>query len=266
MATKTKEQMDAMSARDQIWEALNSTYGQQIEKSNASYDAAIAQQDRSMLQRGMQRSSYGQQILGNMQNQKVKAANDLGTQMTAEYLNRLYQVGRDEKADEQWQANFDEQKRQYEQNFGYQKERDTVSDSQWKQQFDFSTKSADQQLAYNYVTAIIANGGNPSDDLLARAGLSRADADAMKYVAPTVSGGGGGGGYRGGGSGDDGGSGGSDGWLNSLFGSTGSNIYSAATKIAGAVASGSNKAYNKQVANDLSSSTAKKEKAALRNT
>lgn len=40
--------------------------------------------------------------------------------------------------------------------------------------------TADQTLAYNYVASILAQGGTPSDDLLARAGLSRADANAMK--------------------------------------------------------------------------------------
>lgn len=48
-----------------------------------------------------------------------------------------YQVGRDEVADSQWQATFDEGIRQYEQNFGYQKDRDAVADSQWNQSFEY---------------------------------------------------------------------------------------------------------------------------------
>jgi hypothetical protein len=51
--------------------------------------------------------------------------------------------------------------------------------------------SDDQKLSYNYVAQIIANGNDPSDDLLRRAGLSREDANAMKAQAQKSSGGGG---------------------------------------------------------------------------
>ena len=251
MATKTKQEMDQMSARDQVWEALNTSYGQSIDKSNASYDSAIAQQDRSMIGRGMQRSSYGQQILANMQNQKVKAANDLEAQKNAEYMNRLYQIGRDEVADNQWERQFGENQRQFNENMAYNRERAAVSDNQWerqfatsneqweksfnaqndqwKQQFDYTKMSDDQKLAYNYVTAIIGQGGTPSDDLLARAGLSRTDANAM--TAQVASGGGGGGRRGSGGGGDGDTTGGGDSWADSLFATNASNTISSAAQI-----------------------------------
>lgn len=251
MATKTKQEMDQMSARDQVWEALNTSYGQSIDKSNASYDSAIAQQDRSMIGRGMQRSSYGQQILANMQNQKVKAANDLEAQKNAEYMNRLYQIGRDEVADNQWERQFGENQRQFNENMAYNKERAAVADNQWerqfatsneqweksfnaqndqwKQQFEYTKMSDDQKLAYNYVTAIIGQGGTPSDDLLARAGLSRNDANAM--TAQVATGGGGGGGRRSNGGGDDDTTGGGDSWADRLFATNASNTISGAAQI-----------------------------------
>lgn len=51
--------------------------------------------------------------------------------------NYNYQVGRDEVADAQWQQQYDEAIRQYNQNFGYQQERDKVADSQWNQTFEY---------------------------------------------------------------------------------------------------------------------------------
>ena len=89
-----------------------------------------------------------------------------------------YKQSRDAVQDEQWERQFD-----------YTQSRDAVQDEQWKKQFDYNEKTTDQQLAFNYVSSIVANGKTPSDDLLKRAGLSRADAEAMKK---SVSSGGGG--------------------------------------------------------------------------
>lgn len=51
--------------------------------------------------------------------------------------NYNYQVGRDEVADAQWQQQYDEAIRQYNQNFSYQQDRDKVADSQWNQTFEY---------------------------------------------------------------------------------------------------------------------------------
>lgn len=50
-------------------------------------------------------------------------------------------------------------------------------------------ENADRQIASNWLNAIIAAGGTPSDDLLRRAGISRSDAMAM-IQQPKSSGGG----------------------------------------------------------------------------
>ena len=60
--------------------------------------------------------------------------------------------------------------------------------AQWREEFDYNKMSDDQKLAYNYAVAILGNGGDPSDELLARAGLSRADANAMKAKAKSSGG------------------------------------------------------------------------------
>lgn len=61
---------------------------------------------------------------------------------------------------------------------------------QWRQQFEYTKMSTDQKLAYETVINIIGQGNDPSDDLLARAGISRADVNAMKAQASSGGGGG----------------------------------------------------------------------------
>ena len=116
-----------------------------------------------------------------------------------------YGKERDTVGDQQWQAQFDEGVRQHDEGMAYQQSRDAVGDAQWREQFDYGkTRDAvsdqqwqaafdadrdDQQqaVAAEYVKSIISAGNVPSDELLARAGLSRADAEAM--IAQAASGG-----------------------------------------------------------------------------
>lgn len=74
----------------------------------------------------------------------------------------------------------------------FQKEQFAAQQDQWKQEFNYQQKSDDQKIAASYAMQIIQQGGNPSDDLLARAGLSRNDANSMKAQVAA----GGGGSYR----------------------------------------------------------------------
>lgn len=118
MATKsyldlTKEELDAMTPQQRAWAALDYTYGRQVDKSNEDFAKAYSQAANAQISRGMQRSSYGAQTLANLQKQGVEAANDIRSQQSAAYANQLYQIERDEKADDQWQKQFDEGVRQF---------------------------------------------------------------------------------------------------------------------------------------------------------
>lgn len=191
-AAKTKEDVNNMSAADRLWDSLGYTYGQQIDASNKQFNKAISQNDQAMLNRGMQRSTYALQTSANLRNQAVEAANNLRTAQIADYENRLQDIENQEWQRAFQEKSFDEGVRQFNLNFDYQKDRDAVGDEQWQKAFDQSNTKNDRQLAYNYVTAILAAGKDPTDDLLARAGLSRKDANAIKVQQAT---GGGGGGY-----------------------------------------------------------------------
>lgn len=144
-----KQAMEEMSARDRVWAGLEYGYGKQAEQSDAGYDREISGEENAQLKRGMQRSSYGRQIVAGLRNQKMQARNDLGKAMIADYGNRLYQIERDEKADEQWQMGFDEGVRQFNENMGFQRERATVQDRQWQMGFDEGVRQFNESMAWN---------------------------------------------------------------------------------------------------------------------
>ena len=230
MATTTarnKQDVNSMERADRIWDSLNYSYGKKRESSDEAYDKAISQADRHALSRGMQRSSYNNQVLGNLGSQKVKAQNDIWDAQIADYENRLQQIEENEaarafqtsereaqqawqseeneksrafttaerEAQQNWQTGENELSRAWQSNESelsrawqtaendksreYQKYRDAVSDSQWERQFGYTEKTAAQQVAMQYVMAAIEKGNVPSDELLAQAGLSRADAELM---------------------------------------------------------------------------------------
>ena len=376
MATvaRTKQDVDNMTKQERLWDSLNHAYGQQREASDRSFDKAYSQADRQALSRGMQRSSYNAQNLAGINNQKIRAQNDIWNNQIADYENRLgtleqqeaeaerwerqfnasredaqwnrdfqqkqFDAGRDDvawnrafqqkqadTANQQWQLNFDAsradtawnqgmqerqfaanqdqnawqrgmtekqyadnradtawnqgmqerqfaanqdqnawqrgmtekqyadsradtawqqgmtekqyadnradtawnqefQQRQFDANQAqnewqrgmteqqyadsradtawnqaFQQNQADLAAQQWERQFAQGNSDADRQLAASYVAAIVAQGGTPSDELLARAGLSRADAEAMRKG---VTGGGSGGSGGGGGNGGDG--------------------------------------------------------------
>ena len=146
---KAKQAIEEMSARDRVWEGLKYGYEKQAEQSDAGYNRDISGEENAQMKRGMQRSSYGRQIIAGLRNQKMQARNDLGKALIADYGNRLYQIERDEKADEQWQMGFDEGVRQFNENMGFQRERATVQDRQWQMGFDEGVRQFNENMAWN---------------------------------------------------------------------------------------------------------------------
>ena len=195
MATvaQNKQDVENMTRKDRLWDSLNHSYGQQREDSNRSYDQAISQADRRALSRGMQRSSYNNAVLSNLSNQKIKAQENSWNNQIADYENRLGALESEEAEADRWERQFaaNREDTAWSQNF-QQTQADLAAD-QWERQFAQGNNDTDRQLAASYVASIVANGGIPSDDLLARAGLSRADAELMAkkssgggYTPPTT--------------------------------------------------------------------------------
>ena len=205
----TQADVDAQDSRTRLWQSLNYSYGDQIRNSDKSYDQAYSQADRQALSRGMQRSSYNNQTLANLSNQKIEAQNDIRAAQIADYQNRINDIEAQERQEAFQREQFEYQKAQdalaqqnWQTQMDYQQSRDAVSDAfnekqwqaqqdqwqaqqeQWKQEFEYSKMSSDQKLAYESIMTIIGQGNDPSDDLLKRAGLSRADVNAMKAQTP----------------------------------------------------------------------------------
>lgn len=206
----TQADVDAQDSRTRLWQSLNYSYGNQIRESDKSYDQAYSQADRQALSRGMQRSSYNAQTLANLNNQKIEAQNNIRAAQIADYQNRISQLEQQEAENERWEREFAANQEQNAWSRGFQEAEAAreqgnweiqqafnekqwqAQQDQWKQEFEYSKMSTDQKLAYETIMTIIGQGNDPSDDLLARAGLSRADVNAMKAQAVTSSGGKGG--------------------------------------------------------------------------
>ena len=185
MATtaQNKNDVDQMTTRERLWDSLSHSYGQQIDESNKAYDAAISQADRQMLGRGMQRSSYNSQVLGNLNNQKINVQNNIWSNLIADYENRSIAADQQDLENARYDQQYADSRADTIWNQNFQQAQADRSADQWERQFAQGNADTDRQLAASYVSAIVANGGVPSDDLLARAGLSRADAELMAKKA-----------------------------------------------------------------------------------
>lgn len=151
---RNRDDVDNMEVRDRLWDSMNYSYGQKREASDRAFAQAYSQAERSALKRGMQRSSYGQQTLANLDKQKVDAQNEIYDAQIADYESRLYQIEQDEQAQQQWQAQFDLQKQQadqarlqWEQNFAFQQAQADLAAEQWQKQFDESVRQFNEQMA-----------------------------------------------------------------------------------------------------------------------
>jgi hypothetical protein len=150
-------------------ESLATMYKQQMEQSEENYDQAYSAADRQMLSRGMQRSSYAEQTLANIDTQGAQAqqaiadaqaaaesnvdeqrtllAQQLAAQFAqydageaADILNRIREL-----EDQEYQRSMDYADRKnalsaqiYE--IMYQQERDRIADEQWQMQYEESVR------------------------------------------------------------------------------------------------------------------------------
>jgi len=86
-------------------------------------------------------------------------------------------------ANDQWQKSFDQTADQNAWTREYQQAQADLQASQWERSFAQDNADSDKTIAINFVTNAASNGGDVSDDLLARAGISREDYNAMKKKA-----------------------------------------------------------------------------------
>ena len=143
MATvaRTKQDGDEMTRQERLWDSLNHAYGQQREALNREYDKAISSADRQMTGRGMQRSSYGAQVRGNLNDQKIRAQDDSWNNQIAKYEEGLMTLDQQDAENERWEKQFNEGIRQFNESLASQKEENELSRA-------FQTSEREAQQAY----------------------------------------------------------------------------------------------------------------------
>ena len=161
--------------------ALSQNYQSQI----ADYENQLNKQEQQDLEADRWERSFAEQQKQNEWSRNFQ-------QQQADTQNNQWQMsfnaGREDAAfnkgmqEKQFEAN--QAQNTWQQNF--QQSQADLAAQQWEKNFAQGNDIADRQLAAGYVSSIVANGGIPGDELLARAGLSRADAEAMRKKATGV--------------------------------------------------------------------------------
>jgi hypothetical protein len=108
-----------------------------------------------------------------------ESAKDRELQKTLQELSQAFQSRENALNRTQSQSQFDIE-------MAFKEKQLTATQDQWKQEFDYNKMSDAQKLAYNYVVNAASNGGDVSDALLEKAGLSREDYNAMKADVDAV--------------------------------------------------------------------------------
>lgn len=188
LSAKQQQQQSDLALQQQR-DALQATYDKQREASEKNYRMRYSQADRQMLSRGMQRSSYGAQVLANIDLEGAEAIQDLYDQQGAAEGNidaqraqlarqlaaQLSQYNAGEAADvmkrireledqdyERGLANAQNRNQLSTQIYQlmYQAERDKVADKQWQAQFDESVRQFNVQQAKKSSGGGGGSGGN----------------------------------------------------------------------------------------------------------
>jgi len=171
-----QQQERADLALQQQRAGLQDTYDRQREASAQEYRQRYSQADRQMLSRGMQRSSYGAQVLanigqrgaeaqqrlwdaqgaaeGNIDAQRAQLAQQLGLQLQQYDASRAADVQKRarELEDQEYERQVADQARRDQTgmqlaNMLRQAERDQISDEQFEKQFGLSKQQFEAQLA-----------------------------------------------------------------------------------------------------------------------
>ena len=176
MAAKTKQEVEQQSKKDRLWDSLDYSYGEQRKASDKAYDQARSQADRQALSRGMQRSSYNNQTLANIDKQKIDAQQNIYNAQIADYQNRLTDLENQEKEDERWERQFAEGQRQF-------NESQTFTAQQNELNRAFQTSEREAQQGYNTAERIAQQEYNTAERAAQQAYQSGENALAREFQA-----------------------------------------------------------------------------------
>lgn len=140
---KTKKDVQNQSSRDRLWDELETRYSQERAESDKAYDQNKAAFTRGLVNRGMQRSSYGGQAAAGYDKEKINAQNK-------SYENQIaaYQTGLDaleqREAEERYRAQqlavqsaqIAANKEIAEKQLEFNREQAALSQQNWEKQFE----------------------------------------------------------------------------------------------------------------------------------
>ena len=192
--TSEREAQQNFSTSERIAQQFYNTSEREAQQQYQSGENALAREFQAAQNAQNQAWQSGENALNRAQDQAQFDAN------------LAYNRERAGVADEQWQQQFAEAQKNTAWQQEFSQRQWEAQQEQWRQTFDYNKMSDTQKIAYNYVMAALERGTDVTDDLLAKAGLTRRDFDAMKGTASAIaasggSGSGGGGGGSGSGSG-----------------------------------------------------------------
>ena len=207
----TTAEREAQQAYQSGENAINRAYNTQEREAQQAWQSAENQQNRAYntaereaqqayntSERIAQQNYNSAENAANREWQAGQTAAQQAWQSGENALNRDYQTREREAqqayntaeraAQQAYQSNENaltraENARQFNEQMAYNNTQADRSADQWERSFAQDNMTADQKLAASYVAAIAEQGGIPSDELLARAGLSREDAMAMRKNA-----------------------------------------------------------------------------------
>ena len=159
--------------------SLQAAYDEQRENSLRQYRRTYSQADRQLLSRGMQRSSYGNSTLANIDIESARAQDKISqaqttaqsqieeqrTQLQQQLAQQMSQYTASQQADvmkrsreledieynrqvDAWKSQMSMEQMIYE--AARQQERDAIADQQWQAQMEENRRQFDETMDYNY--------------------------------------------------------------------------------------------------------------------
>lgn len=171
--------------------SLQAAYDEQRENSLRQYRRTYSQADRQLLSRGMQRSSYGNSTLANINIESARAQDKISqaqttaqsqieeqrTQLQEQLAQQMSQYTASQQADimkrsreledieynrqvDAWKSQMSMEQMIYE--AARQQERDAIADQQWQAQMDENRRQFDEKMEYNRSKKSGGSGGSKS--------------------------------------------------------------------------------------------------------
>ena len=170
--TSEREAQQAYQSREnELARAYSTAEREAQQRYNTS--ERIAQQIYNTGEREQQQAWQSQENAYNREYSTAEREAQQAYQSRENELARAFEAQQSERSLAQNQAQFDAQ-------LAYNREQAAIQNAQWERQFGYNAESNEQQIAIQYVLNAAQQGGDVTDDLLARAGISRADYNALK--------------------------------------------------------------------------------------